>query len=213
MENRQFRKNTETFHQDSPLSQGFFIWGLWNEEFFSRLFLAGGFKYVLSSPRTLGKMNPFSWAYFSHGLVFQNRQPDCRRINFFNDKQKLKRSLPKSWGNPIGELSSPRLRILRCVKTYGLMKIHGPTLKSERFLQRIDVVCLSGRVKHGTQKIEFVGISMALHIWASRCFKASLKKCATKYSKHLKTFDRKVCFHFQMNGLDFGSFDRFRCFQ
>jgi len=42
---------------------------------------------------------------FSHGLVFQNRQPDCRRINFSNDKQKLKRSLPKSWGNPIGELS------------------------------------------------------------------------------------------------------------
>ena len=34
----------------------------------------GGFKYLLFSPRTLGKMIPFSRAYFSKGLV----QPPTR---------------------------------------------------------------------------------------------------------------------------------------
>ena len=34
-----------------------------------RNLLGGGFKYILFSPRTLGKMNPFWRAYFSTGLV------------------------------------------------------------------------------------------------------------------------------------------------
>ena len=37
--------------------------------YFTYTHLGGGFKHVLSSPRTLGKMNPIWRAYFSGGLV------------------------------------------------------------------------------------------------------------------------------------------------
>ena len=36
--------------------------------------LGGGFKYVLFSPRKLGKMNPLSRAYFSDGLKLNHKK-------------------------------------------------------------------------------------------------------------------------------------------